>query len=215
MDLILRDAAAHEARAVSSAVAAERAACAQVFGAYMRCPPAVAAALAEAVRYSVSDNVSSAVNGSEHAYPPQLLKPNDRNGSWEGGAHNTIRNHTRQRRSALDAIDALQRLQLDGAANTDFAGQEGIQLDSRYVAAAEPLSSVDPGPSAFNGGILHDDPFALHSLPQQSDTMAVQPHQYLSAARGMEPASSAGLGCGIFGASAVWGMRSPTLSGQL
>lgn len=210
MDLILRDAAAHEAHAVSLAVAAERAACAQVFGAYMRCPPAVASALADAVRFSVS----SAVNGIEHAYPPQLSKSNDRNGSWEGGARNTIRNHTRQCSSALDAIDALQRLQLDGAANPGFAGQEEIQLDSRYNAAAELLSTQDPRPSAVNGGILHDFPLALHSLPQQSDMEAV-PHQYLSAAHGLEPAVSAGLGCGIFGASAVWGIRSPTLPSQL
>jgi len=48
--LLLRDAAAHEEAAVAAAVAAERAACAQVFGACMQCSPAVAAALADTVR---------------------------------------------------------------------------------------------------------------------------------------------------------------------
>ncbi len=50
MGLLLRDAAAHEEAAVAAATAAERAACAQVFGAYMQCSPAVAAGLADTVR---------------------------------------------------------------------------------------------------------------------------------------------------------------------
>ena len=50
MDAILQDAAAHEADAVSCAVAVERAACAEVFGSVMRCAPELAAALAVAAR---------------------------------------------------------------------------------------------------------------------------------------------------------------------
>lgn len=50
MDAILQDAAKHEAEAVSRAVAAERAACAEVFGSVMRCAPELAAALALAAR---------------------------------------------------------------------------------------------------------------------------------------------------------------------
>ena len=47
--LLLRDAAAHEEAAVAAATRAERAACAEVFGAYMHCSPTVAAALADSV----------------------------------------------------------------------------------------------------------------------------------------------------------------------
>ena len=73
MGLLLGDAAAHEEAAVAAAVAAERAACAQVFGACMQCSPAVAAALADIVRQVLPHFECGHAVGSRLSVAPVLF----------------------------------------------------------------------------------------------------------------------------------------------
>lgn len=133
--------------------------------------------------------------------------------------------------SATDTLETLQGLGLCGGATGGALRQDKRQLRGSYAAADLPLAPA-PAEAALqsNTAQLYDQRHLSHRdmvagiLEVQSCLVGSEmDHTRASRCRAVPPAQlpasgqlprSAGVGCGILGASAVWGMPAPLWGGQ-